>query len=186
MARPSRLTPEQWLEIDRRLAAGQGVRALAREYDVSPATISARRVSEQTERVQSVAKQVAAAQTALAALPVAQQYTAMTLAESFRGITIDLTGAAGHGASNAHRLQALASAEVAKLDATTPEANVETLKGVVALTRAANEAATPAFALMAANKPAVERATQEQPRRASLDVSKLSDQALLELLAARV
>lgn len=160
MGRPSKLTPAQWSEVERRLLAGETARSLGREFAVSEAAIRKKfganqSVSSQSAQVRTVAEQIAAAQTALEALPVSQRGVAISLAERLRGITEDLVGAAGYGAANAHRLHAMASAQVAKMDPENPEASIETLKGVVALTRAANEAAAPGLALMAATKAAM-------------------------------
>lgn len=152
MARPSKLSPEQWLEVERRLAAGEGVRDLAKEYGISPASVSKRSVSKQTKQVQVVAKQLAEAQTALAELPVHQQYVAVSLAEKLRNISDNLAAAASYGAQTAHRLSALANSEVAKVDDAEPLASVENLKGVAALTKLANESATIALNLLSANK----------------------------------
>lgn len=157
MARPSKLTPDQWAEIDRKLAAGEGVRDLAKEYGISPASVSKRGVSKQTKQVQVVAKQLAEAQTALAELPVHQQYIAVSLAEKLRNISDNLAAAAQYGAQTAHRLSALANSEVAKVDDAEPLASVENLKGVAALTKLANESATIALNLLSANKETVQR-----------------------------
>ena len=157
MARPSKLTPEQWLEIERRLAAGEGVRDLAREFGVSPAAVSKRGVSKQSKQVNAVAKQLASAQTALAALPVPQQYVAMSLADKLRSISGDLAAAAQYGAKTAHRLSALANSEVAKVDDAEPLESVESLKGVAALTKLANDSASIALNLLSSNKDAVQK-----------------------------
>ena len=157
MARPSKLTPDQWAEIDRKLAAGEGVRDLAKEYGISPASVSKRSVSKQTKQVQVVAKQLAEAQTALSELPVHQQYVAVSLAEKLRNISDNLAAAAQYGAQTAHRLSALANSEVAKVDDADPLQSVENLKGVAALTKLANESATIALNLLSSNKETVQR-----------------------------
>lgn len=185
MARPSKLSPEQWLAVERRLAAGEGVRDLAREYGISPAAVSKRGVSNQTKQVQAVAKQLAEAQTALAELPVRQQYVAVSLAEKLRNISDNLAAAAQYGAQTAHRLSALANSEVAKVDDADPLKSVDSLKGVAALTKLANDSAGIALNLMAANKEQIRAINEEAPRRRIIDPSKLSDQALEELLGAR-
>jgi len=141
MARPSKLSPEQWAEVERRLAAGEGVRDLARAFGVSPAAVSKRGVSKQTKQVQVVAKQLAEAQTALAALPVAQQYTALSLAEQMRRIGRSMASAASLSAATAHRMHALANQEAQKIDDADPLANRDALMGVQALTKMGNDAA---------------------------------------------
>jgi hypothetical protein len=183
MSRPPALSPLQQADVRRRLAEGEGVRALAREFGVGVATI--KRLSEQSEHVRNVAEQVAAAQTALAALPVAQQHQALSLADKLRSISDNLAAAAMHGAATAHRLNALANAEVAKVDDADPLKSLEALRGVGVLSKLANESASVALNLLAANKPTVERINAPAPPTTSIDPKKLSPQALQELLAAR-
>jgi hypothetical protein len=67
-----------------------------------------------------VAETVAAAQTALASLPVQQQHMALSLAEKLRSIGDNLASAAEYGAKTAHRLQALANSQVSKNYPTRP------------------------------------------------------------------
>lgn len=154
MARPSKLSPEQWAEVMRRHAAGEGVRALAREFGVDESTVRAK-VSPQTPRVREVAHQLAEAQNALAALPVAQQYTAVSLAEKLRNISVSLANAAELGAATAHRMAALANGAAQAVDDADPTS--EQVGKVAALTKVANDAASPALALLAANKESVNR-----------------------------
>ena len=161
MARPSKLSPEQWAEVERRLAAGEGVRDLARAFGVSPAAVSKRGVSKQTKQVQVVAKQLAQAQTALAALPVAQQYTAVSLAEKLRNISTSLASAAELGAATSHRLHALANSEVAKVDDADPMASLDSLRNVGVLTKLANDSSHIALNLLAANKERIKAADDQ-------------------------
>lgn len=184
MARPSKLSPEQWLEVERRVIDGESIRSLAREFCVSEGAIR-QRVSTQTTRVKNVAQKLAEAQTALAELPIRQQYTAISLADKLRNISDNLAAAAQYGAQTAHRLSALANSEVAKVDDADPLKSVDSLKGVAALTKLANDSAGIALNLMAANKEQIKAINDEPPRRRLIDPSKLSDQALEELLGAR-
>ncbi len=163
MGRPSKLTPEQWLDVDRRLAAGEGVRKIAADVGVSPAQISRRGVSHQSQQVRDVAQQIAKAQTALAELPPAQQYNAMSLAEKLRNISSSLASAAELGSKTAHRLQALANSEVDKVDDASPLESLESLKSVGVLTKLANDSASIALNLLAANKDRVQKAEDEKP-----------------------
>jgi len=160
MARPSKLSPQQWDEVKRRHAAGEGVRSLAREFGVDESTVRAK-VSPQTPQVRAVAHQLAQAQTALAALPVAQQYTAVSLAEKFRNISGSLAGAAELGAATAHRLHALANSEVAKVDDAEPMASLESLRNVGVLTKLANDSSHIALNLLAANKERIKMADDQ-------------------------
>jgi len=157
MARPSKLTPAQWAEVERRLAEGEGVSALAREFGVGKSTISGR-VSGQSERVREVAHQVAAAQSALATLPVAQQHTALNLADKLRNISSSMAAAAELGAKTAHRLHALANDQAAKIDDADPLKNRDALQGVAALLKLGNEAGVLPSNLISANRDAMAKA----------------------------
>jgi Helix-turn-helix domain len=171
MARPAKLSPMQREEVSRRLAAGEGVRALAREYGVGPATIMRVSVAEQPEQVRAVAKQVADAQTALAALPVQQQYMAVSLAERLRNISQSLASAAELGSATAHRLHALANSEVAKVDDAEPMASLDSLRNVGVLTKLANESSHIALNLLASNKERVKAMDDPGEQALSLAVS---------------
>lgn len=180
--RPPALTPAQQEEVRRRLAAGEGVRALAAEFKVGKATIG--RLAGHAGQVRKVAETLAAAQTALEALPLAQQHTAVALAEKLRNISHSLASAAELGARTAHRLHALANTEVAKVDDADPIASVDKLRNVGVLTKLANDSANIAVNLLSANKDRV-RGLDEPEEPPAIDPTKLSPQALEELLAAR-
>lgn len=162
MARPSKLTPGQWDEVGRRLLAGETARALGREFDVSEAAIRKRfgahqSVSAQSAQVRTVAEKLAEANSALESLPAAQRAVAVSLADKLRNISTSLASAAELGAATAHRLQALANTEVAKIDDAQPLTSLENLKGVKVLTDLANGASSIALNLLAANKEAVQK-----------------------------
>lgn len=179
VARPSKLSPDQWAEIERRLAAGEQASALAREFGVSPASVSVR-VTKNSETIRKTAHLLATAQNALAQLPVPQQYAAMNLAEKLRGISVSLCSAAEHGARTAQRLQALAHEHLQQVKAgqrLDGEAT-EVLRGVHALTRVANDAASIPMSLLANNREAV-RALHEGERA---DLQAVSDEELLRKL----
>ena len=164
MGRPSKLTPDQWVEIERRLAAGDKAADLSREYGISQTRIS-ERVSKVSEKVRETAHKLAEAQAALSELPVAQQYAAVNLAEKLRSISNSLANAAELGAMTAHRLHALANSEVAKVDDATPldPASIEALKGVSVLTRLANDSSSIALNLLNANRDTVKKANEPPP-----------------------
>lgn len=162
MARPSKLSLEQWEEIEKRLATGESASALAREFGVSETAIrkkfgSNKSISSKSSKVREVAEKLAEAQTALAELPIRQQYVAISLADKLRNISDNLASAAQYGAQTAHRLNALANSEVSKVDDAEPLASVENLKGVAALTKLANESASIALNLISANKDAIKK-----------------------------
>lgn len=153
MGRPSKLSPEQWVEAERRLAAGEGASALSREYGVHPSQFT-RRLAQKSQKVREVAQKVAIAQAALAELPIAQQYSAINLAETLRSISGSLAATAELGAKTSHRLAALANTEAAKIDDADPSSPKaeQALRAVALLTKVANEAAATGMGLIAANK----------------------------------
>ena len=86
MPRQAKISPDQWAEIERRAAAGQSFRSLAREFGVTEGALRHRGLASQTTQVRTVAEQLAAAQSALAQLPVPQQHLAVQLADALREI----------------------------------------------------------------------------------------------------
>lgn len=159
MGRPSKLTDAQWEAVGRRLLEGETARALGREFGVSEAAIRKRFgahqcVSTQSAQVRSAAEKLAEAQAALQALTPAQRPVAMGLAAKLQSISESYASAAELGAKTAHRLHALANAEVAKVDdaAVLSEESLKAMKGVAVLTKLGNDALVPASNLLAANK----------------------------------
>lgn len=151
MGRPSKLTPEQWADIERRMSGGEKAADLAREHGVSQSQIT-RRVTQVSQVVRNVAVKVAEAQTALAALPAAQQYNALSLADKLRSISHSMAAGAELGAKNFHRLSALANNELQKVDDANVTSSEGALKVVAVLTKMANDAAATPVNLLAANK----------------------------------
>lgn len=153
MARPSKLSLEQWAEIERRSAEGESARSLAKVFGVDEAAIR-RRVSPHTPRIKEVADKLVVAREALAELPASQQYIALNLADKLRSISQSVAAAAELGAKTGHRLHALANSEVGKVDDADPLSadSIAALKGVGVLTRLANESLMPALNLLSANK----------------------------------
>lgn len=184
MGRKSKLTDAQWQEVERRMLEGEPVRALAREFGVSEAAIRARK-STHVETIKAVANQIVATERAVQALPIPAQIAAHNHAAMLRAISDNLASAAHYGAATAHRLNALANSEVSKIDDADPLQSQDSLKGVMVLTKLANDSAHVALNLLSANKDAVKRLNEDAPPPPAFDVTKLSDSALEELLAAR-
>lgn len=153
VGRPSKLSENQWDEIKARMVKGEKAADLAREFKISKTRIS-ERVAKRIETVKAVANQLVSAETALRSLPVSEQISAMNLADELKSISTHLVGAARFGSATAHRLAGIANAKVSEIDDADPlsSQSVETLKGVSALTRLANDASTIGLNLMAANK----------------------------------
>jgi hypothetical protein len=172
--------------------AGETARALGREFGISEGAIRQKigtttRVSTQSAQVRTVAEKLAEANIALQALPPAQRTVAIDLSEKLRSISQSLASAAELGARTAHRLQALANSEVAKVDDANPLSSVENLRGVSALTKLANDSASIALNLLAANKDTVKRLNEDgdEPAAQGLDVGGMPTEVLAEIMKAK-
>jgi len=153
MGRKSKLTDDQWAEVDRRILEGESIRALAREFSISDSAIRERIAKHgKVENVQIVARKIVDAEISLAALPITAQITAQNLAAKLRAISDNLAGAAHYGAATAHRLAALANAEVQKVDDADPLSSLDAMRGVAMLTKLSNDSAQTGLNLLAANK----------------------------------
>jgi len=187
MGRPSNLSDAKWAELEKRLLDGEKAADLAKEYKVSRSAIS-KRFSKQHEEVKSVATQIVSAEEALMRLPVSQQVTAINLASQLRSISQHLASAANYGAATAHRLTALANAEVQKVDDANPLQSLESLRGVATLTKLANDSASIGLNLISANKDRIKQLDGEEQRPADQDLTDLTDEELqvLERLAPKL
>lgn len=170
MGRKSALSPDQWIEIERRIVVdGESVYALAKEFGVNESTVRRKikpNFADKTEVAQKhhadlraiaiekarIDKESRTISDKIAELPYAKQVIVHDLSRRLANISNSLASAAELGAATAHRLSALANSEVAKVDDAEPLASVENLKGVAALTKLANESATIALNLLSANK----------------------------------
>lgn len=166
MARPSKLTPDQWAEVERRVTEGEAMRPLAKEFGVDEAAIR-RRVNPHTPQIRSVAVKLAEVKQELEALPVRQQYMAMNLADKLRNISTSIASAAELGAATAHRLHALANAEVSKVDDAAPMADKELLQGVSVLIKMGNDAAANPINLLHASKDRLKQMDEPPPEDAT-------------------
>jgi hypothetical protein len=166
VGRKSKLSEEQWAEVFRRRIEGESRRALAREFQISEASIREREEKNgKTAEVQQVARMIVATEAAYKSLPVTAQLSAQNLAGKLRSISESLASAADLGAKTSHRLQALANSEVGKVDDADPlsEDSMTALKGVSALTKLANDSASIALNLLAANKETVKELNLPKP-----------------------
>lgn len=182
MGRKSALTPEQWVEIEKRLLNGEVRRALAREFGISEAAIR-QKLSSRVEKVKEVANQIVATNKALESLPIASQISAQTMAAKLMSVSSHLLNAADYGAATAHRLSGIAHAKVLEIDDADPlaPASVEVLKGVAILTKMANESSDIGLNLLRANKEAVEDINKRNAERGR--VENYTDEQLDELIA---
>lgn len=159
MARPSKLTPEQWQAIEGRFAAGETASALAREFGIDEAAIR-RKFRRDSPKVREVAEKLAAAHTALAELPKHQQPIAIGLADHLQAISASALQAARHGADTSAQFAAVANRQThqfvrAMNDAgenADPMEHQEKLQAISALTKISNDAMAPALVLIKANQ----------------------------------
>lgn len=166
MGRKSKLTEDQWAELFRRIMDGESRRALGDEYGISEASIRQREAKTgKTKEVQKVARMIVETDAALKSLPIDAQINAQNLASKLRSISESLASAADLGAKTSHRLQALANSEVEKVDDADPlaEESIAALKGVGVLTKLANDSASIALNLLAANKETVREINLPKP-----------------------
>ena len=153
MGRPSKLTDAQWEQIGKRLLSGESAADLAREFKVSPASVSVR-FSKAVGNVKIVANQIVATENALALLNVSEQIAARSLADELKSISAHLAGAAKYGAMTAHRLHGIAQSKAQEIDDAAPMDDLSrtALADVAALTKTANGAAEIGVNLIRANK----------------------------------
>lgn len=156
MGRPSKLTDAQWEQIGKRLLEGEKAAALAREFKVSPATIS-ERFSKSTEKVKAVANQIVTTGKALDSLSVAEQVSAISLAGKLRSTLEHLSSAAEYGAATAHKFMAMANTQALKVDEVDPMKSLDVLKGIGVLTKLGNDSSELAKSLVNGSKDAVKQ-----------------------------
>jgi len=183
MGRKSALTPEQWIEIERRhLIDGESINSLAKAFKVDESTIRKKINPNKPERDKSAKPLRELAQEKaesdrrskdisdqIAALPVARQRIVTDLAQRLTNISGHLASAAEYGAATAHRLSGIAHMKVAEIDDSAPLAeNILTLKDISILTKMANESSEIGMNLLRANKEAVERLNEPESDRETL------------------
>jgi hypothetical protein len=187
MGRKSSLTPEQWVEIERRhLVDGESVRSLAKEYSVDEAAIrrkinpqksadekSAKSLRELADAKLNADKAVREISAEISALPISRQQIVSDLAQKLMNISGHLASAAEYGAATAHRLSGIAHMKVSEIDDAKPldQAGIETLKGIAVLTKMANESSEIAVNLLSANKETVKELNK--PRDASMEIRRI-------------
>ena len=155
MGRPSKLTDPLRVEIGKRMAAGEPIRALAREFRIPESTLR-KNFSAQAPKIREVAQALATADLGMAALPVTAQRSARSLADQLMAIQSHYATAAEHGARSSERLQAMADRFSARLEERADEVeglDPKDLAIVAALHETANKGAAMASNLIAANKP---------------------------------
>lgn len=153
MGRPSKLTPAQWAEVERRLLAGEPLRKVAADYGVTESTVrgklgAIRALSAQSAQVQETAQKVAEANRALEALPASQRPVALDLAALMTRTLASVAEATAMQADTGRRVAAIANQAAQELE----PGDVDGLKLVAAASRTANEAMAPAIQLLTARE----------------------------------
>ena len=173
MARPPKLTPEQWAQVEVRLLAGESPEKVAPDFGVSATAVRKKFGSNQFRATQSLkvrdaAKQMVEARAAIQALPPAHRTVALSLAD----LSETVLRTAEIGSRTAYRLTTLANVQAAKIDDADPTADnspsLNALKSVVMLTKAANESSVLTSNLLSANKDRLREGPPDEPDPAAL------------------
>lgn len=168
MARKSKLSEDQWAEIERRMLAGESARSIAKDFKISEAGIRAHSCAR-VETIKVVADQLATAQTSLKKLPITAQIAANNLAQELFTMRQNLARGASLSAATAHRLHAIANAQVQKIDDADPVSGLAVLSTVAAFTKVANLAGETALRLVSDNRDSMKR--QEEQEANVVDVT---------------
>lgn len=179
MGRRSSLTPDQWLEIERRhVVDGESINSLAAEFNVNESSvrrkikpnkaespngenplrvIAIKKVQADTE-VKRIAEQIAE-------LPFAKQQIVSDLTRKLSNISEHLGSAAEYSAATAHRLAGIAHAQAELVDDANPQAekSAAALSNIAGLTKMANAASEIGINLLRANKEAIDELSRKPP-----------------------
>ena len=151
MGRPPKLTDHQKAEIGRRLAKGESMASLAKEFKVGRATMT-RVFSGRVQNIEKVATSLATAELEMERLPVSEQVSIRTLADQLKGLQTDYLASAAKGLQTSKILQGIAHKKAQALDSETIV--TEDLRLVAALTDTANKASSMGTSILNANKDA--------------------------------
>jgi transposase-like protein len=164
MGRNSKITDQEWDQVEKRLLDGEKPADLAREFGVNRSAIT-RRLAQKNATTKTVANQLVKAESALRALPIAQQIATLNLADQLRSVSSHLASAANYGAMTAHRLSGIANSKAAMIDEDTvllSESGTDTLKQISALAKISNDSAEIGLNLLKANKEVVDGLNKDE------------------------
>lgn len=176
MARKSKLTPDQWNEIQKRILNGENIRPIAREYGISESAVRGK-LSTQTEQIKTIASQIVATERALSALPINAQINAQNLASKLRSISDNLADAAAFNAMNARLLSSMANAKLSSIPEDEFYNDIDSVKNIAGLTAMANEASKIPLQLLALNKEMMQKSDDVS----TTNLKHLSDDELLAI-----
>ena len=183
--RPSKLSPEQWTEAERRITVeGESQSSVARYFGVSPSLFS-EKFSDRKVVIEKAAVQVAEVQNVLESLSETELECTLTLAEQLREISSNMAIAATFSSKTAGRLSQIAHSQlrhVGNTDAPMTPEQIEQLKTVHGVNRMANDASVIPLGLLNANKESVKIINNATAvPKTTVDVKKLSAATLKEL-----
>lgn len=182
MGRKSSLTPEQWVEVERRhLVNGDSINALAAEFGVNESSVRRRikpnrgaspsrknplhELAEEKVRVDAESKRVSEQ---IANLPYANQLIVSDLARKLTNISEHIGSAAEISAASAHRLSLLANQQLELVDDVNPLRNTVQLQAAALLQKMANGASEIPLNLLRANKDAIEEMNRPKNEQAQV------------------
>lgn len=150
MGRPPKLSDRQKAEIGRRLATGESMASLAKEFKVGRATMT-RVFSGRVQNIEKVAKTLAMVELEVDRMPVSEQVSVRTLADQLKSLSESAVHAGATGMKTASLLHERAWKHVKSLD---EEATIEDLRLSDAMLTVAGKASALGVSLMSANKDA--------------------------------
>jgi hypothetical protein len=154
--RPSKLTDSQWAEVGRRYAAGEGARALGREFGVTDTAIR-KRLGSQSKEILSAAQQLASVEKTVELMPLSSQMSVRSLADQLKAIGSNLARATRAGSDTAAHLAELARDRAKHVLRDVPDdaghlVSRAAMDDVTDLSIAANRAMAPAIRLVIAGQ----------------------------------
>jgi len=176
----TKLTRDQWNDIERRLLEGERGFALAKEYGVSEGTIRYR-FPKKREELDNAVDAVIQARTAVAKLPKSLQLRVASLADVKMQIIDMQSRSALLAAQTAYKMTQIANTQADKIDEHAPD--LDTARVVHGFLETAKVASFQPIELMKVAKDAQPDVVdaEEVPK---IDPSKLSNAALAEIMAA--
>lgn len=170
MGRKSALSPEQWANVEHRhIVGGESINALAKEFGVNESSLRRKisaKASEQAgtrEKLEDLAARKVKADKAMKevtaeidALPVVRQMIVSDLARKLSAISTHVASTGEYMSAAMHRLSAITSGVMDKIDDVDPMNKPEYLQQAAALIKLTNEASVIPMGLLKANQQAID------------------------------
>lgn len=180
MARQTVLTEVQKARILVLAAQGLTPYAIGKEMEL-PATTVSRHVSA-AAKIKKAATDIVRIEKEVSTYSIPEQSATMDILAGLRAISNNLTRAAVIGSENSARLHTIAKMRLDTATIDPENVDLEAARDVVGFTRAANDASALGVQLLNANKEQMAALPEPAP---AFDVTRLSPQALSELMALR-